>query len=386
MPLTHRESEAPLAQLSTNTLKILHIDTERTWRGGENQIRLLVEGSQKPDVIHYLAAKEDSEIGRRLSPFCTPVYAKLRGGFDLVSAWQLARFCKKEGIHLVDAHTSNAHSTALLMKFLYPRLKIIVHRRVDFLPEMSWIGRLKYLTPHIDRFVAISEAIASILIEIGIPRTRIQTVCSAVDPSPYLGLKKEVLQEGMRQRFNLGPDVTLIGSAAALTKQKDFTTLLQALAQVKRLGAKFHCFIAGQGEEAQSLHELQEKLGLTHDITFLGWVEPLQPFLTSLDIFILSSAYEGLGTVIQEACHAGCAVVATRAGGIPEMIEHEVSGLLSSVGDSQGLAENITLLLDNKELRQRYAENAQHHICKHFSVEKMVEDNVQLYRELARRP
>ncbi len=300
----------------------------------------------------------------------------------LLGARHLAAFCRYEGIDILDAHTSNAHSLALLVKKRLPSLKLVVHRRVDYLPKPNFLGRRKYLNPKIDRFVAISGAIAKILANFGIGKDKIRLVNSGVDASPYQNLDGAKLKASWRQRFNIAADTVVLGSAAALTEQKDFPTLLQALALLKEIQPNFHCFIAGDGFLRKGLEEMQQKLGLSQHVTFLGWVEPVAPFLCSLDVFVLSSEYEGLGTVIQEAVYAGCAIAATATGGIPEMIVHSKTGFLAPAKDPKDLALCLDKLILDPELRQSMAKEARIRVEKLFSLEQMVAGNLKVYAEL----
>ncbi|MEZ4741764.1 MAG: glycosyltransferase family 4 protein [Bdellovibrionota bacterium] len=362
-------------------MNILHIDTEKTWRGGENQMRLLMEGLRKHNVTSHAALPPDSEAAKRLQNDCLvfPVY--MRGGFALGAALKISKYCRKQHIQVIDAHTANAHTLGLMIKAMLPDLKLIVHRRVDFVPKNNWINRKKYTSSKVDRYVAISQCIKDILISYGIASERIVTVLSAVDPKPYANLNRQNEKKALCQTLSIDPNVLLIGNASAMTPQKGYDVLLRALKELKEAKHSFHCVIAGDGPLRTKLEEMRIALGLEKHLSFLGWIKDVPRFLSALDILALSSNDEGLGTILLEATYAGCTLVASNVGGIPEVVIHRKTGLLSEVGNATQLASNIAQLLQSEEKRQLFRSNAYQHVQEKFSLDAMVFNNLQVYKK-----
>ncbi len=363
-------------------IKVLHIDTELTWRGGENQMSLLIEGLDKSTFDCRLAVAPGSEAAKRLS-HVPGLVIPMRGGYDLRAVRNIVSYCRREDIDIIDAQTGHAHSLAVLAKAFLPRTRLVVHRRVDYSPNSNWISRKKYFSPKVDRYVAISRKIKEILEQYGIPEERIAVVRSAVDERIYHHLAKDQLKIQTRQLYQMGPDEILIGNASALTSQKGYETLLHALSIIKSKGLfSFRCLIAGDGNLRKDLENLSVSLGLSNHVTFLGWIKDVPSFLSSLDILAMPSNFEGLGTLILDATFAGCCVVATNAGGIPEMITHQQSGLLSPVGNAIELAENLNAVAVNPKLRSQLQENALQHVRRNFSLDSMVYGNATVYTSL----
>ena len=125
-----------------------------------------------------------------------------------------------------------------------------------------------------------------------------------------------------------------------------------------------------------------ERRGLSDRLRYLGYVAGARGLLPEADVFCLSSKTEGLGTSVLDAMAAGVPVAATAGGGIPEMIEHEVTGLLAPVGDGAALAAAIDRLLDDRALARRLAETARESV-RDFDVERTIDRTEALYRELA---
>ncbi len=364
-------------------LRVLHLGTERQWRGGENQIRLLIEGSQQA-VEHHVAYPRNSEGLARLAKI-VPTYP-LRGGGpgslrDLVGVY---RYCLREGIQLIDAHSGNAHWFAFELRLARLPIPVVVHRRVDNAIKRTWNTRWKYLSPQIAHFVAISQRIERLLLDYGVPRSRVSLVRSAVSAEPYRHIDRAAARHTLLHRFGLAADTFLIANASALTRQKGNHVLLDALAHVARAGVHFHAFLAGDGPLRGALEAQCERLQLTDRVTFLGHIDTVPQLLAGVDVLVMPSNYEGLGTLLLEGAFAGCSLVATEAGGMPEIVRHGETGLLSPVGDAERLAANLLRLAREPELRDALRRAAHQHATSHFSVDAMVAGNLEVYDRVLR--
>lgn len=362
-------------------IKVLHIDSEQTWRGGENQMRLLIEGS-KSKVESHLACPKNSVAAKRLHKDAKIFPAEFSGFGVLNTAFKIHKYCLQEQIQVLDCQTSKAHSVAILVKMLNPKLKLVVHRRVDFALKSGWPNRKKYLSPLVDCFVPISEAIAGILKNYGIAEDKINTVRSAVDPAPFIGLDKAEFREKLSKEIGFDPKLPLIANVAYHTEQKGMPTLVKGLAELKKSGQNFICLLAGEGELTPSLKALSAELGLQDCLKFLGIRKDVANILSAADIFALPSNYEGLGTSILDALHSNCAVAASRVGGIPEMIIHQETGLLSDVGDYKCLGANLKALIDDSGMAQGMAQAGRELALERFSIDSMVSGNIAVYKDL----
>ena len=363
------------------TVNVLHIDTELTWRGGENQILQLIKGS-KDLAVHHIAVRPGSVAEQRFKDVCPIVLANMRGGFAPIAAWQLVQYCKLHNIQVIDTHSSNAHSIALLMKMFAPHLKLVVHRRVDFVPKSDPINRKKYHSQKIDSFVAISQAIKDVLVTYGIRSDRVTVIPSAIDLTKYEKYNKDEEKQKLADMFSLDANLVFLGNASAFTHQKGYDTLIKAYKIVKDKGYKFHAFLAGDGELMKEMENLRAQLNLEFDVTLLGFIEDVPRFLSALDVLTISSRFEGLGTIVLESIGAGLAVAATAAGGIPEMIIDKKTGLLSPVDQPEAFATSIITLLDSKDLRLKLSKEALLHARKQFSIETMINRNIANYKSL----
>lgn len=367
-------------------IKVLHIASERTWRGGENQIRLLMEGMAELGYEPHLAADPTSEIFRRLNDKFPVCVVPMRRISWPVTVYQLHRYCKRQGIRIIDAHSSKAHDLGLGLVSLDRRRKLVVHRRVDY-PVARQIDSggqtpYKYRSAKVSRYVAISEAISRVLQESGIAASRITVVRSAVDGTAHQNVDRLVARQNIRQLLGIRPETIVFGNASALSVQKGYGYLMQACADLKSSGADFHCVIAGDGPLRDQLERQRIELNLDNHLSFLGFIKEIPEFLAALDFIALPSIDEGLGTVALDAALAGCPIIAANVGGLPEIVAHETTGLLVPPRDPQALAQAMLRLMRDFELRAKLASAAKQHVEAEFSVAKMISGNLAVYEQL----
>jgi glycosyltransferase involved in cell wall biosynthesis len=357
-------------------VNVLHIDEQRGWRGGEQQAAYLIRGLAKRGWRNVIAGRPGSRFltddhgGAVLERIAAPFLSEV----DPYTIWLLSRAIKRHDIDIVHAHTSHAHFAACAVGRFSGRVKIIVSRRVDFAPRSGAFNRWKYSWP--DRIVAISEAIASVMRNYGVPDDRLSVVHSATDSSRFN------LPPLPREELGVPEDAMLLGNVAALVGHKDHATLLEATSIASRDLPKLRVLIAGEGELRPQLEERIGRLGLENIVRLLGQRSDVPRLLRTFDAFALSSEQEGLGTSILDAMVCGLPIVATASGGIPEMVRHEETGLLSLPHDSSALAVNIVRVFSDRDLALRLAEKARAMVDAQYCVDAMVEGNIRVYEEL----
>lgn len=364
-------------------LRVLHIGTEKTWRGGENQVLLLLKGLQQKGVECTVAYPKQNALAlERFSAFAKVEALPSSRPWDFRSVIRLIQVCRHEHIDLIDAHSSGAHSLALWIKRWCPQVKLIVHRRVDNSISQRKPTQKKYFSSLVDRYVAISQCIGQMLRDYGVSPQKIQIVRSAVDSRPYQIIDKKTSREGLLKKVGLNEEITLLGNASAFTHQKGHDVLLRSLVPLERAQLSFHCFLAGEGKLLSSMVELARELKLSHRVTFLGFIPDVPEFLSGLDILTMPSNNEGLGTLALDGMLARCCVVATRVGGLPEIVVHGQTGILVEKGSSDQLAVQLESLIRDKLKRQKLADSGYEFVREQFSYDHMVEGNLDLYLEL----
>lgn len=338
-------------------MKILHLSSESSWRGGEQQIAYLIEELDKMGIEPIIACKPDSAFEKH----CTekewnyhPI--QMRNSGDVLSGLRLKQLCKEQGIDIVHAHSSHSHSTAFLSFLFGNQTPVVLTRRVDFALKNDFISRYKYRFPKLKQIVCVSDAIREIVIEGTGNSDNCKTIYSAINHQkfePYIG------GNFLRETYNLPNDLTLIGNTSALAPHKDYFTFVDtATRYIHSFDRDVRFFIIGEGEDETAIRAHVKQAQLDDYFIFTGFLSNIEEVLPSLDLFFMSSKTEGLGTSVIDAFAAKVPVVATQAGGIPELVQHTQTGLSSAIGDSIGLADNLYALKQNPELRERVISNA----------------------------
>ena len=184
-----------------------------TWRGGENQARLLAEESQS-DIKSFFIFPKGSAADNRLSEKFPHFYHSFKRLDFLKNLSSLTDWIQTADIQVIDCQSSKAHNLGLIIKRKLPHLRLVIHRRVDYLPSKHFFGRLKYLSPRIDAYVGISQAIAEILKSYGVPADKVHMVRSAVDSRPLKKLDEKQCKQLVRQELGLHQDRPIILNVA----------------------------------------------------------------------------------------------------------------------------------------------------------------------------
>ena len=310
-------------------MRVLQVDSGREWRGGQNQVWLLCrELTRHADVEQTLVTKEDSELARRATAAGVPVQGTAwEIGLDPRAWWQLRRSIaafQPDIIHVHDSHALMLAATVSLGRTL------VATRRVDF-----HVGRFGAWR-RADRIIAVSAAVKAVLTRDGIAPDAIAVVPDGVDPAEVRRASAPPL--GMRGRLGLADRTPLAVNAAALVDHKDQRTLIRAAAYARGLEPSLHWVIAGEGPLRAKLTAEISRFQLVDRVHLVGYVDPIDALIAAADVFVMSSSEEGFGSVILNALALGRPVVATAAGGIPEILPAE---LLVPVGGAAALAERV---------------------------------------------
>jgi glycosyltransferase involved in cell wall biosynthesis len=207
-------------------------------------------------------------------------------------------------------------------------------------------------------------------VQLGVRTDRIQTIYCGIEPARFTGDRAE------RPVDAEWPVIVTVGR---LVKFKGHRTLVSAFTSVRRQYPNARLLIVGEGPERNTLESHAAHLGVAGAVTFAGTVYPTNEVLEQADVFVFPSLEEPQGLAILEAYAAGVPVVASRTGGILEMLDHEVDGLLVEPGDDRGLAEAIRRLLEDEPLRSACVAHARTRLPA-FDVDRLAEQYLEIYR------
>jgi glycosyltransferase involved in cell wall biosynthesis len=356
----------------------VHIDTARTWRGGQNQVLQLVTGLESLGHPTWLVAHARGELKRRAQEGMRFVGFSPRSEFDVQAAWQLGRVLRDVKPDVVHAH--DPMGVALVAMALQmqngrgPQPLVVAARRVDFHLKRHAFSKWKYR--HVDVFIAASDVIGHILEKDGIPREKIVTVhdgvnISLIDRQPAVDVHTE---------FWLPHGSPVVGNVAALAPHKGHKHLVAAAKLVVQAVPDARFLIVGEGELKDTLERQIKHLALERHVVLTGFRPDALSLMKSFDLFAMSSVTEGLGSAVLEAMTCSRAVVSTRAGGLPEAVVDGETGRLVPTHDEPALAHAIVELLQNPERRVAMGAAGRRRVIDQFSVEHMVEATLETYK------
>jgi len=233
-----------------------------------------------------------------------------------------------------------------------------------------------------DAVVAVSQAIADALVAKGTPAERVRVIHNGVDAQE---LRAEAEREGAPEGLEVPPGTLLVGVLARLEPVKGVADFLQAASRVPAHAAgdkRVQFVVAGEGSEADRIRQVRDELGLADRVMLPGRTPSAAGLLAACDLVVVPSLSEGFGIVAAEAMALGKPVVATRVGGLPEVVLDGVTGLLVPPGDPGALADAIALVLDDPARAVVFGEAGRERVEQLFTVERMISEYLELYGEL----
>lgn len=358
---------------------VFHVDPEKSWRGGQQQVAYLHEGLVARGIPSWVICRPGSPFEVYLTEKGLPYIAiSMRNEGDFVAGWQIAKTAKACNVSILHLHSAHALAIGLWASLFDATLKLIGVRRVALPIRKNFLSRYKYMSRRMTRHVAVSDAIRDVMIADGMAPERITTIHSGVD------IHRRTLEKppgDFRKIIGIPDDHLIVGTVAALTSEKGYLTLLDAAAEVLRVHDNVTFCALGEGADREALCHRADELGLGDRFRFMGFRKDVGAFLNSFDVFVLASHMEGLGTSILDAQSVGLPVVASRVGGIPEVIEDGVSGFLFEAQNVMDFVDKLILLIENPDLRNSMGKRGLESVQKH-SISRTVDQNLALYREI----
>ncbi|HNX00289.1 MAG TPA: glycosyltransferase family 4 protein [Candidatus Cloacimonadota bacterium] len=360
-------------------IRVLHVDTERGWRGGQQQAGYLADhmnrmGYQTAIVCHPRSAFRNFARSHKIKHYSID----MNGEMDFIAGLHIGLLAFKNHYNILHLHSGHALAIGLWAKLFNRRLKLVATRRVDFHLHRSKFSRFKYDNRFLNKIICISDRIKEVLLEDRIPERKLVTIHSGVDIHKFDSV---VPPANLKDQFSIPSNNLIIGTVAALVGHKDYPNLITAAKQVIEQRPDVTFIAVGDGNQKRILELMVKSMGLKNHFIFTGFRDDVGSFLKIFDIFVLASHLEGLGTSILDAQAVGLPVIATKTGGIPEAVQHEKNGLLVPPNSATDLANAIIRLCDDEGLRKQLGTRGRETV-ERFSIENTVEKNIKIYEEL----
>src|SRR5437763_7533077 len=367
----------------------LHIDTARTWRGGQNQVLLTVNGLCAMGQRAALVAHPGGELRRRAAEGLELIPIAPRTELDLSAGWRLSRVIRRLAPDVVHAHDPHGVAMAALALSIgaAPRKgdrpgvqpPLLASRRVDFHLKSNSFSRWKHR--QVDGFIAASDAIRKMLIGDGVPPDRVMTVHEGIDVQRAV----DASPVNVHEAFWLPHHAPVVGNVAALVPHKGQRHLIEAARLVVQEMPDARFVILGEGELREQLERQIREHHLEKHVLLPGFRTDVLGCIKGFDVFAMSSVTEGLGTSLLDAMACSRAIVATRAGGIPEIVVDAETGILVPPRDPAAMAQAILALLADERRRRAMGEAGFARVQARFTVDRMVAETAAVYARVGGR-
>jgi glycosyltransferase involved in cell wall biosynthesis len=368
-------------------VKILIVDLDTEWRGGQNQALLMLEGFNERHHIAELLSPEGSALGERAAARGVTVHSVSRRTTRISAAIKIAELLRSTNpdpeLHSEDrkfalVHANEAHAvTSAWLARAHRRVPLLVSRRVGFPLKGDNFARARYRAA--TRILPISEWVAGILVKSGIPQEQMTVVYEGVEVSR---LPSPQIRHAARTRWGITDDSLLIGCVGVLLPDKGQDALIRAFATLRAEFPAAKLLLVGDGPDKPRLTQLAAKLNVTDAVNFAGFVSAMESVYPALDLFAFPSRFEGLGTSLLSAMSYAIPSVAFRTCAFPEIIEHGRSGLLAELNNDTSLANSMSAILRNPEIALQIGRAARQRIDQKFSASKMVDSMLTVYESM----
>lgn len=310
---------------------------------------------------------------------------------DLVSAWRLARIIRRLEPDILHTHTAKAGAIgrAATLLAVSRRRRVVVHTfhghvlRGYFGRAGALLFRMieMVLARATDRLVAVSPEVRDELVALGVaPRRKFSVIRLGIELEPRVAFDGDTAE--VRRRHAIPASKFVVGWFGRITAVKRTDDLLTMLTGLRERGVDAMLLIVGDGDDRGRLEQRAHDLGIARSCLFLGYQEDVAPWYAVCDAVILTSAHEGTPVTIIEALAAGRPVVATRVGGIPDVVDEGETGFLVRQGDTHAMAERLEILARDPERRVAMGQEGRVRMLQRYAVERLVADVDALYREL----
>jgi len=358
---------------ASRPLRVLHVDPERGWGGGEVQLMGLVRELAERGHHSTVAAHPDGPLARACATAGVSVVPlPIANHFDLRAGLALRH--RARGADVVHFHTARAHALAPLCRGVGARL--VVTRRMDYVPAGGPYVRFLY-NRAVDRVIAISEGVRAALLRVGVQAERMRIVPSGVDAEAMMA--PPAARAARRREWGLGEEHVAVVVVGALERRKGHAVLLASARRLAPAGLGLRYVFCGEGREADALE--RAAAALDGAVRFVGFRADVPVCLAAADVVALPSLQEGLGVAALEAMAAGRAVVASRVGGLAEVVVHEETGLLVPPADPEALALALARLAREPALRTRLGAAGRARALAHYSMSRMAAGTLACYEE-----
>src|SRR6266403_948538 len=359
-------------------MRILYVDLEREWRGGQSQALLTLAGlRQRGHEVELLTAR-DSPLANRASESGIIVHQVSRIGLRGWAARAMRGLIARQRFELVHLNEPHALTAAWLAR-AHRQAPLLLSRRIGFPLQKNAVSQARYRA--VERFVANSKDVAQSLIDSDIAAERISIVNEGVEIFP---LRTPEQRSSARKHWGVREGEFLFGCVSVFVPEKGQRHLVEALPLVRALHPEVRLLLAGDGACRAELEALTRRLGQTEAVLFPGFVKEVAQVYAALDAFVFPSEFEGLGTALQAAMAAGLPCISTKRGALGEVVDSERTALVVEPNGKE-FAAMMLRLINDEELRKKLGDVGRCEVEQRFSAARMVENTILVYEDVLKK-
>ena len=359
-------------------MRLLQITASNVWRGHEQQIVYYYDAFAAKGMHQVLLCTPDTRLHEIAQEKNYRVHTlPFHSEYDRKWMKKINQIVREEKIDLILIHNSTAHTLCVLSSLLYGwKTPMVFFRTLIKRVDTNFFRKWKYNYSGLKKIVCVSQAVIDVLAPAINDKSRLSIVGSATDLEEF---HRTQPTGWLRKELGLTDDTVIIGNIAAFVGFKDHVTLVHAAAEIVKKIPKVVFVLAGKGELEENIKALVAEEELTSHFVFLGFRKDIPELFPEFDLFLFTSKLEPTGGVLLEAYASHVPIVATRAGGIPEVVVEGETGLLCEKENPIDFAEKTVQLLQDKAWQQRLVANGYQHLLTHFTKEVIAEA---MYHEL----
>jgi len=365
-------------------MHILHLSAVKNWGGGENHIENLCQelGESDPDIKNTIFCVKNGAFHKRLKKTNLHfVPAILWPKFDPRFFIKLGRVCKKQKVDIIHIHDPSAILLAILADKFFNLPPFVFSKKTSFPIKQRKKTLYKYNYPKIKKVLCVSEETNKVASKGIADQNKLVTIYHGTN----LKTKSTDTPFLIREKFGVDTDKVVIGNIANHIRAKHLDTWVNiADTIINKQNEKDFLFIqiGTFTDRTEALKERVKELKLEDHMVFLGYTPNASNFLPQFDLSVITSQSEGVPQVIYESFYHKTPVISTDIGGIPEIIDHNINGLLAPMHDHEQLAKHI-VHLSTKPLKQKsFTKQGYEKLITNFTTHNMAQQTLEIYKEL----
>lgn len=365
-------------------MTILHVSAVKNWGGGENQIETLFYELKKsnPEVNNIILCVKDKLFHKRLlQTTITFETAPLAFNLDLRFSLKIITLCKKHKVDLIHIHDTSAIALSIIADKLYGLPPFIFSKKTSFPIKKKKFTLYKYNYPKIKKYFCVSNETKRVSEASIYEKSKLITIYHGTSilnksvETPYL----------LRDKFNINSSKKIIGHIGNHIRAKNLETFVETVNDIVNVKKRTDFFFVQIGNFTDRTEDLLSKVkefNLEKHVEFLGYTPNASNFIPQFNTLLMTSQSEGIPQVIFESFYHKIPVISTDVGGIPEIIEDSVNGLLAPKHSPKLLSDKITYLYDNKKLIDQFTTISHNNLMDKFLASTMAQKMLEEYKKV----